>query len=327
VEVDEVFAETKKWFVLVKKWQKSPSVAAFARMPRSSADLLSRRSVPDRKSGCGTAGGHRQTNSVMKSLVPARVPVEREKDSDSLNVCLALRAYRAGPRSNAAMTRTCQLGVSFVSRTKDRGYPRKFHQKDGQPRRVNQPLWKGDREIETFAQPMARMQSLAEALHVRALLVDRAVVGILDQPSPVEYAPGRKTFPDFEVRYDHGGVEIHEVKDVRQRGNLKLMLRTKAVARACEKLGKTYRLIFSDECYQQPKRHNVQLILRCKDHPEAQRSLEKAKAFVLNRDQTTLGELKAATGIDQLSFLALVCDGHFKIDLAKLITDETIVKP
>ena len=209
---------------------------------------------------------------------------------------------------------------------KNRGYPRNFHQRDGQPRRVNQLLWKGDRKIETFEQPTGRMQTLGEALHARALLVDRTVVGILDQPPPIEYCAGRWTFPDFEVRYSDGRIEAHEIKDERLKDDPKLAARTKAVTRAYKKLGKKYRVIFSDECYEEKKRHNVQLIIRSRNYEGASGFLPKAKEFVLKRKQTTLGELKNATGIDLHCFLSLVCDGHFEIELSKDITDDTIVR-
>jgi len=213
---------------------------------------------------------------------------------------------------------------------KHRGYSRKFHQRNGQTRRVNEPLWKADREIETFERPTARAQSLAEALYLRFLMVCRLVIGILDQPPPVLYRfrrKDRKAFPDVQVRYADGRIELHEIKDARLKDDPELQERITAIASACNKLGKTYRVIFSDECYQQPRRHNVQLILRCREHPGAERFLEGAENFVLSRDRTTLGELKAATGIDTCSFLALVCAGHFEIDLCAPITADTIVMP
>jgi len=206
-------------------------------------------------------------------------------------------------------------------------YPRKYHQRDGQTRRVNQPLWKADEENDASRPPTGKTQSLAEALHVRRLLIDRTAVGIAVQPPPIKYAPGRWTYPDVQVRYDDGRIELHEVKDARKKGDPKLLARTADVTRACKEIGKIYRVIFSDECYRQPTRHNVQLILRCKDHPGSKRFLEEARRLVLDRGQTTLGALKDATGINLLSFLSLVCDGHFEIDLREPIADETIVRP
>jgi hypothetical protein len=212
---------------------------------------------------------------------------------------------------------------------KARGYPRKFHLRDLQTRRVLVPNWKFDGEMAMTVPPMIRAQSLAEALHARGLLISRNVVGILDSPPELPFklkGKQRVTCPDFQVRYADGRVEIHEVKNARLRNDPDLIARLEAIAAACERLGKVYRVIFSDECYQQPRRQNVQLILRCRNHPGAEKFLPQAKAFILSRHKTTLGELMDAVEIDMISFLALVCAGHFEIDLDHDITDHTIVR-
>jgi hypothetical protein len=134
------------------------------------------------------------------------------------------------------------------------------------------------------------------------------------------------TYPDFEVRYTDGRTEIHEVKNAQRKNDRQLAARLAAIAAACERLGKTYRVIFSDECYLQPRRHNVQLVLRFRNHPGAGNFLPQAKAFVANQHQATIGGLMAAIQIDKASILALVCAGHFEIDLTRVINDDTVVK-
>jgi hypothetical protein len=216
-----------------------------------------------------------------------------------------------------------------MSTMKDRGYPRNFHLRDLQTRRVLVPMWKSDREVIDGVQPMARAQSLSEALHARYLLADRSVVSILDSSPKVAFrlnGKPRVTYPDFEVRYADGRVEIHEVKNVKRKGDREFTARSEAIALACKRLRKPYRVIFSDECYQEPRRHNVQLVIRSRNYPGAERFLPQARAFVASRHETTLGALMTAIQIDKLSFLALVCAGHFEIDLSRVINDDTIVK-
>jgi hypothetical protein len=184
--------------------------------------------------------------------------------------------------------------------------------------------------VPKLIRPTARAQADGEARNVMERQLDRGVDAMEDHPGSFLYMFDdvlHKTLPDLKVWLRSGAIEVHEVKFKTKRYDLELNRRLDAIERAYEEVGIVYRRFFSDDFERQPRRSNIDLVFRYRENAGAEAFLEAATEAVLARPGITFRELSAATGIDLPSFLALVFDNHFGIDLDAPIGADMLVMP
>lgn len=190
-------------------------------------------------------------------------------------------------------------------------------------RRSSEPLQKSSRRSEL-------LESFIEACHARALDLDRNVKSFVLHPEPLIYeyeGMVRRAFSDVKIWRTDNTIAVREVKPERARQDSALQHRFSFIKEAYADQGIDFDLVYGDDLFRLPRRHNIDLILRARREAVPEARVECALALLRNAGSATIAEIRAASGMTTLQVLWLVGAGHAVLDLDQSISPATVLTP
>jgi hypothetical protein len=212
-----------------------------------------------------------------------------------------------------------------------------FETADGIPGRVIRPAdGKAARRVKTGFQKCpntilvndkfrlgAAAESTLEADAYREFALTKRIVSIRDQPYEVEYRDFPRTirtYPDVELTFSDGGVQIVQIKSERFLEQARENPRFRNEREIFEKLGWSYRIVTEKEIQVEPKLSNMKFLWQYLNR-QVPTKLTAEIAETLGRKGTmTASELLRAFIGSQLHFVdlvALAAQERLEIDLSK----------
>jgi hypothetical protein len=203
------------------------------------------------------------------------------------------------------------------------GWHRTLNVRRGATRRTSEAFVKSKRVID-------KQESFGEASLYRALDVNRTVLSFLPQPEPRTYEYEgilRKAYSDVKIWFVDGTVAIREVKPARARSDVALQARFTAIKESYATIGLGFALLYGDDLFRTPRRHNVDLLLRARESPPSDCQTQMAVEQIRRMGAVPIGEIRVATGMSRFEALWLVAVGHASIDLDCEITSTSLLMP
>jgi hypothetical protein len=209
-------------------------------------------------------------------------------------------------------------------------FARPINLRHGKSRRTKEPRGKSS---DPTAQVVA-CQSLAEALAVRRLELDRAVHSYVEQREHklIEIdGVFHHAYPDFLVKRFDSSVqdslitEVLEIKHAGRRDSFEPVRLALEDAYARDNIG--YRVIYSDALYRSPGRENVELALRYKNYVVSDALAESLVTILNSSGPLSWRALQDRCEFELRDLLALFAQGDLWIDVDAYFDEDAMISP